>query len=69
MSGTNFVRKVCMKFEYVCKPVFCEHNLPVDIHSCDKTWKKGPYDLLNKNPYFFVTSDYLAKSDGVFTEL
>ena len=56
MSGT-FVRKVCMKFEYVCKPVFCEHNLPVEaIHSCDKTWKKGTNDLLYKIPYFFVTT-------------
>ena len=50
-----------MKFEYVCKPVFCEHNLPVKatyIHhdSCDKTGKKGTYDLLYKNPYFFVTT-------------
>ena len=24
------------------------------IHSCDKTWKKGTYDLIYKNPYFFV---------------
>ena len=59
MSGTTFVRKLCMKFEYVCKPVFCEHNLPVEatcIHTCDKTWKKGTYDLLYKNPYFFVTT-------------
>ena len=30
LSGTTFVRKVCIKFEYVCKPVFCEHNLPVE---------------------------------------
>ena len=32
LSGTTFVRKVCccIKFEYVCKPVFGEHNQPVE---------------------------------------
>ena len=60
LSGTTFVRKVCMKFEYVWEPVFCEHNLPVEatyihVHSSDKTWKKGTRDLLYKNPYFFVS--------------
>ena len=30
LSGTTFVIKVCIKFEYVYKPVFCEHNLPVE---------------------------------------
>ena len=79
LTGFQVVRNklcqkgICMKFEYVCKPVFCEYNLPVvcgsHIHSCDKTWKKGTYDLLYKNPYFLVSGDYFAKSDGVFTEL
>ena len=30
VSGTTFVRKVCMEFENICKPVFCEHNVPVE---------------------------------------
>ena len=30
LSGTTFVRKVCIKFYYDCKPVLCEHNLPVE---------------------------------------
>ena len=51
-------RYICIQFEYVCKPVFCEHNLPVEatLYSSDKTGKKGTYDLLYKNPYFFVTT-------------
>ena len=44
LSGTTFVRKVCMEFEYVSKPVCCEHNLPVEakyIH-VTKLGTKGP---------------------------
>ena len=47
-----------MKFEYVCKPVFCEHNLNVEttyIH-VTKLGRKGPMTCLTKNPYFFVTT-------------
>ena len=50
LSGTTFVGKVCMKFEYVCKPVFCEHNLPVEatyIH-VTKLGRNGPMTCLIK---------------------
>ena len=50
VSGTTFVRKVCMKFEYVCKPVFCEHNLPVEatyIH-VTKLGRKGHMTCFTK---------------------
>ena len=50
LSGTTFVRKVCMKFKYVCKPVFCEHNLPVEatyIH-VTKPGRKGPMTCFTK---------------------
>ena len=45
VSGTTFVRKVCMKFDYVCKPVFCEHNLPVEatVHSSDTHLEERDY--------------------------
>ena len=43
---------------YVYKPVFVwiQSACGSHIHSCDKTWKKGTYDLLHKNPYFLVTT-------------
>ena len=47
-----------MKFEYVCKPVFCEHNLPVEatyIH-VTKLGRKGPMTCFTKNPHFFGTT-------------
>ena len=72
LSGAIFVRKVWMKFEYVSEPVFCEHNLPVEahIHSCTFKWqnleKRDPWLALQKSIFL---CDYLAKSDGVFTEL
>ena len=58
LSRTTFVKKVCIKFEYVCKPVFCEHYLPLEATyiQVTKLGGKGTYDLLYKNPYFFVTS-------------
>ena len=45
-----------MKFEYVCKPVFCEHNLPVEATyiNVTKPGRKGP--MTYKNPYFFATT-------------
>ena len=54
-SGTTFVREVCMTFEYVCKPVFCDHNLHVEATYIQV---KGIYDLLYKHTctYFFVTT-------------
>ena len=59
LSGTTFVRKVCMKLEYVCKPVFCEHNLPVEatyIH-VTKLGRKGPMTCFtNIHIIFFVTT-------------
>ena len=50
LSLTTFVRKVCMEFEYVCKPVFCEHNLPVEatyIHVTE-LGRKGPVTCFTK---------------------
>ena len=68
LSGTTFVRKVCMKFEYVCKPVFCEHNLPVEAHTF--MWQNlEERDLWLALQKSIFLCDYLAKSDGVFTEL
>ena len=59
-----------MKFECVCKPVYCERNLPVEATNIHVTnlGRKGPMTCFFFYPYFFV-HDYLAKSDGVFTEL
>ena len=61
LSGTTFDRKVCMKFEYVCnycKPIFCEHNLPVEA-TCTFMWpnleERDPW-LALQNPHFFVTT-------------
>ena len=34
-----------------------------------KIWMEGAYDRPYKNPYFFVTTDYWTKSDGVFAEM
>ena len=50
LSGTTFVRKVCIQFEYVCKPVFCEHNLPVEATYIQviKLGRKGPMTCITK---------------------
>ena len=56
LSGTTFVRKVCMKFEYVWKPVFCEHNLPVEatyIH-VKKLGRKGLMTCFTKIHIFLL---------------
>ena len=39
-----FYRKVCIKFEYVFKTVFCEHNLPVEAtySQVTKLGRRGP---------------------------
>ena len=59
-----------MKFDYVCKPVCCEHNLPVEatyIH-VTKLGRKGSMTCFTKAMFL---RDYLAKPMGssVFTEL
>ena len=50
LSGTTIVRKVCIQFEYVCKPVFCEHNLPVEATyiQVTKLGRKGPMTFFRK---------------------
>ena len=60
--------KVCMEFEYVCKPVYCEHNLPVEATYIHET-KLEERDLWLALQKSIFLCDYLAKSDGVFTEL
>ena len=72
VSGTTFVRKVCMKFEYICKPVFCEHNLLVEatyIH-VTKLGRKGPMTCFTKihNP-FFSPSDSIKGSFAIDTQM
>ena len=49
---------VCIQFYVDCKPVFVNHNLRVETIyiPVTKPWKKGTYDFLYKNPYFFVTT-------------
>ena len=44
LSGTTFVRKVCIQFKYVCKPVFCEHSQPVEAtySQVTKLGRRGP---------------------------
>ena len=50
LSGTTVVRKVCMEFEYVCKPVFREHNLPVEATYIHVTilGRNGPMTCVTK---------------------
>ena len=69
LSGTTLDRKVYIKFEYVCKPVFCEHNLPVEATyiQVTKLGRNGPICLALQKSIFLC--DYLARSNGVFTEL
>ena len=37
------------------------------VYADVKTWMEGTYDIPNKNPHFFVTTE--PKSDGVFAEM
>ena len=51
----------CAPFcDLITDPDLCErcylHGFYIHTCTCDKTWKKGTYDLLSKNPYFFVTT-------------
>ena len=50
LSGTTFVTKVCIKFEYVCNPVFCEHSLLVETTyiQMTKLGRKGPMTCFTK---------------------
>ena len=61
MSRATFVRKVCIKFEHICKHVFCEYNLPVEATYIQET------KIAAQKSIFLC--DYLAKSDGVINEL
>ena len=58
LSGTTFVRK-CVHEIWLCLQaclLWTQSACGSHIHSSDKTWKNGTYDLLYKNPYFFVTT-------------
>ena len=68
LSGTTFVRKVCMKFEYVCKPVFVNTICLLKPHTF--MWQNlDDRDLWLALQISIFLCYYLAKSDWVFTEL